>query len=316
MEWESLLAEFVPMIQALRQVRMEFVPPIAELTQHPVYKLMDQVLAGLNLVYSPGKVGSSTIVATLRNHPAIQSEVQHVHFLSARGVAFVQTLIERCSQRPFAADVWRQHVAHCHWLRVLIGVTQALRARGGTWGVVPKPTLIAGVREPIGMHLSFASEVYWMYADSPEGFTTEFVHDRLADDAWHRHCDNWFTNDLAPMFGIDVYARPFPIARGWDIYENEQARMLLIRQESLAQLPHALGQLYGIDPTTVAVETRNTGAEKPHAAQYARVRQTLRLSERELEECYGLRYVSHFYTPDEIAAFKARWRAAPARRAA
>src|SRR4029077_16159903 len=113
-----------------------------------------------------------------------------------------------------------------------------------------------------------------------------------------------FTDELGAVFGVDVYARPFPAERGWDVYENDAARVLVVRQEDLARLPEALGALYGFDPATVEVEDRNVADHKDYSAHYRAVRAALRLSERELDEAYSLPYARHFYTPREIDAFR------------
>ncbi len=98
---------------------------------------------------------------------------------------------------------------------------------------------------------------------------------------------------------------------------SDDARVLLIRLESLAGLPNALGALYGLNPCTFTVVSANLAESKSYAARYDAVKKELRLSRQELEEIYSQPYVGHFYTRKEIAAFKSRWQAAEqARRAA
>jgi hypothetical protein len=195
-------------------------------------------------------------------------------------------------------------------LRVMIAVNRAMRATNRPFGAaVRKPFVVVGVREPVSLHVSYCFEGWWVYADTPAGLTTKIVHEQLTRDAWHRHCNNWFTDELYETFGVDVYAQPFPTKRGWTIYENNQARVMLIRQESLSVLADALGALYGYDPNSFQVIPANLSEDKAYARPYNAVKETLRLSERELDSIYALPYVQHFYTPQEIAAFKDRWRA-------
>ena len=129
----------------------------------------------------------------------------------------------------------------------------------------------------------------------------------------------WFDDELKEMFGVDVYARPFPADRGWDVYENDRARVLLIRQENLDALADALGALCRVEPSSFDVVPCNIGEDKAYAQQYGIVKKTLRLSEQELDSIYSLPYVRHLYTSKEIEGFKMRWRGAgacPARRRA
>ena len=38
---------------------------------------------------------------------------------------------------------------------------------------------------------------------------------------------HWFDLEMAPVFGVDIFATPFSPERGWQIYEGERARLLL-----------------------------------------------------------------------------------------
>jgi Putative capsular polysaccharide synthesis protein len=306
---DEMMHEFLDLARVLKGVRSGLSANFQCLAEHSLDNLLAWS-ADLNVVYTPGKVGSGTIHATLSQHPYFQSPVRHVHFLSLKGLAFVEQLINQCASRPAAHAKWNDTAFWGYWIRIQIAINRALRARNRSLGTsVRKPYVVAGVREPVAIHLSWCFEVSWMYGDNYDNLTADFVHQRFTDDGWHRHCDNWFTNDLAKMFGVDVYSRRFPTERGWDIYENDAARVLLIRQENFAELPNALGALYGLDPSTFKVATSNTAEGKDYAARYATVKKELRLCSQELEEIYSLPYVRHFYTPTEIAAFKSRWQA-------
>lgn len=276
------------------------------LALHPLDDLIAQA-TDLHIVYTPGKVGSRTVAATLQPHPSIKSRVRNAHFLSEQGLAFAEDIADRCVHRPCASDGWRDMLLRGRWLRILIAINRAMRRQMRD---VKKPTVITGVREPIALHLSFCFESSWMYADTPNHLTADFVRARLADDAWHRHCNRWLSNDLGNTFGIDVYSRRFPCERGWCIDENCDARVLLIRQESLDNLPSALGALYNLDASTFHVTSVNTAAAKPYAVQYESVKDMLRLRTADLNEIYSLPYVQHFYSRDEIRSFKDRWSAA------
>ncbi len=306
---EELLAEFTELSRVLRDMHAETAAHARWRAVHPLEQLIEQA-ADLNIVYTPGKVGSRTVAATLQRHPAFLTPVRHAHFLSATGLAFNERLAIRCAGRPAAADGWRDIIVRGRWLRVLLAINRALRANDRP-ALVRKPFVIAGVREPIALHLSFCFESSWMYADTPDFLTSDFVRARLADDAWHRHCNRWFTDDLLEMLGIDAYARPFPTEPGWDIYENDNARVLLIRQESLTSLPDALGSLYGLPPSTFNVVTTNTAQAKPYAELYESVKNSLRICTEELKEIYALPYVRHFYSLVEIETFKSRWQVMP-----
>ena len=147
-----------------------------------------------------------------------------------------------------------------------------------------------------------------------KALTVDAIRAGLFADPWLRQFNDWLTDDLGSMFEMDVYAKPFPTARGWEIYENDRARILLVRQESLAGLAGALAALYRIDPATIDVVRANEGGNKSYSKEYQTVRRNFQLSKRELEDIYSMPYVRHFYTPEEVAEFKRYWGSAPADR--
>ena len=130
----------------------------------------------------------------------------------------------------------------------------------------------------------------------------------MKNDPWRHQCNNWFKDDLGEALGVDVFARPFPIEQGWDIYENDNVRLLVIRQENMDRLPQAIGTLYGIDAGTVTMESRNKAEDKDYSTQYEAVKKAWSPSDEEIEEVYSPAFVGHFYTDREIEKFKERWR--------
>lgn len=304
--WQELLKEFAPIPTLVRKIAPgDRAYETTQMLQGPAYLLMEQMIADSTIVYSPPKVGGQTIAATLWAHPTIP-QPKHIHFLSPKGLAFMERLIEQSRSHP-NQHMWQTLMLHSRWVRVLLAANRMLRA-GGLSSIVPKPILIAGVREPMGQYLSMVFQAWWMYADTPAALNAESIRAQMINDPWRQQCNNWFKDDLEATTGLDVFAKPFPTEQGWDIYENDVARVLIIRQENLNSLPQALGALYGIDPATIQLENRNRAEEKEYATEYAAVKKAWRPSEKDLEEVYSPPYVHHFYTLQEVKAFQERWR--------
>jgi hypothetical protein len=304
--WQQLLAEFAPIPPLIQKVAPENRAYLTkQMQQDPIYFLLESLTAPRTIVYSPPKVGGQTIAATLWEHPAIPQPI-HIHFMSPKGIAFMESLIEQ-SRENANQHQWQTLLAHSRWVRSLLASNRLVREAGFS-SAIPKPVVIAGVREPMAQYLSMVFQAWWMYADSPGKLDAAAIRARMDTDPWREMCDTWFEDELRQTLSIDVYARPFPTDRGWDIYENETARVLIIRQENLGQLPEAIGLLYGIDPGTVKLETRNRAEEKEYAAEYAAVKKAWQPGEKELDRVYGSAYVGHFYTAAEIASYRERWR--------
>src|SRR5579872_1798382 len=174
--WNEVLAEFAPIPALIGKVEPELrAYETVQILQEPAYRLMERLLADLTVVYSPPKVGGQTIAATLWAHPAIP-QPKHIHFLSPKGLAFMEFLIEQSSSHPNQHE-WRTLMAHSRWVRVLLSANRLLRA-SGLASVVPKPILLAGVREPMGQYLSMVFQAWWMYAESPAALDAESIRAR------------------------------------------------------------------------------------------------------------------------------------------
>lgn len=272
---------------------------------NPAGVLLEQVIADLTLVYSLPKVGGTTAEVTLARHPAVRPEPLHIHFLSPDGMEYLERLAARFAGNTHA-HVCRAQLALSRSARVLLAANRAARATAP--GLARKPFVVAGTRDPVALYLSLAFEGWWQLTDRFEKLTPEFLRNWVRTSEWPALCGNWFTNELQAVFGTDVYARPFPHARGWDLYENDAARVLVIRQENLDALAEALGALYGLDPASFVVGAANTAEKKDYAAHYDAMCRAVRFTDAELDSLYAAPFVRHFYTPAEVAAFKARWR--------
>jgi len=305
LEWPKILTELSNLRQGLDAIPAADVQHLRWLTDSPLYRLFGQLLRPLTLVYSPGKVGSRTVEATLRKHlPG--DDVIHIHSL----VALENGILEAaCSQhRPEMLGLFALQPPTWQWVRLLLSINNQLRfLSSSTAGAIRKPLVVTGVREPVALYLSTAFQNWMTYGATPEGLTASCLRERLTTVPWHEWCNLWFTQELKGILGIDVFAQPFNPHQGWEIYENDLVRVLLIRQESLAHMPEAFGAFLNVDPATVAVQTTNTSEAKDYGRHYDEVKRSFRLTDGELNAVYRLPYVTHFYSPTEVECFKNRW---------
>lgn len=260
------------------------------------------------LIYTMGKVGSLTVARSLAaSHPELS--VYQIHWLDAERLQREEAIARR-ARRRHGVSIRPAYIWRGQYLR-----RRLAEARG--WPVV---TL---VRDPVARNVSSFFQnlrVFYGYRAERELaakgearvleelsrlFEEEFVPEAkmAAVDASPL---SWFEIELEPALGIDVFAKPFPIAEGFGCYESPRARLLLIRLEDLARCGKRAFQALGIDDFEPV--QRNVGDTKGYADLYRRFRETIALPSSYLDRLYGSRLAQHFYTPDEIAAFRARWR--------
>ena len=253
------------------------------------------------LVYQMGKVASQTVVETL-DQAGIASPVFHLHVLDDQAIADD----ERRRRAHWTRDGTVNHLwTSQHVKRRLASEPQ------GMWRIV---TL---VRDPIARNVSMFFQVThrWIAADEqrrsyrtdPSSFLDELRRRFLEDFDGHDFPDLWFDAELGRFFGIDVYESPFPTSRGYALYENERARVLVIRVEDLrACAGDAFKTFFGIDIGETLQEA-NIADNKHYADVYRQFVESVELPLPYIARMYDSRYARHFYTEDELDAFRRRW---------
>ncbi len=273
------------------------------------------------LVYQMGKVGSSTLVASLRANPSVVSRysIYQVHRLTASGLEFVERVSAEARVRLRETSnpkrrFYPEHARVGRWLRPRLIDPKNNR----------KWLVITLVREPISRNVSsfFQNLEFRLSYDyrselqrkGKEAVAAEIQ--RLFDvnylDPWamERVDANpltWFDSELKAVFGVDVYASDFPTKKGYQIYESDRARVLLLRLEDLNRIHSAaLKEFLQLDDFTLV--SANTAEAKAYSELYEIFLRDLTLPASYVDDLCNSRHARHFYTDAEIKHLRARWK--------
>lgn len=246
------------------------------------------------LVYQMGKVGSTAVTRSLRA-AGVESRIYKPHFLTKEGMARAEKQYRKnWTGGRRALHLWESQFLH----------DKVRRPRpGAKWRIV---TL---VRDPVARNVSAFFQTFDLEAfygngsgADPERLADAFLH----EFEWHDEPLTWLDAELGSVFGIDVFAFPFPHSRGYDVYENDAATVLLLRLEDLQQAaPRALEEWLGLEG--FATVESNVGRTKYYSDAYRAFFEGARLPGSYLDRMYGSKYARHFYTDEEIQAFRATW---------
>lgn len=268
----------------------------------------------LLLIHQMGKVGSTSIASSLKAAGLKQEmAVYQTHFLSEEGIDFRRTLAE---EGYGGWDNFPRKAKKGHMRGELLHTRlHQLREKGGRCRVI---TL---VRDPVATNLSgFFHKNEWWPADlrelcrqhanngSGEGMEEclEALYDNFITSYPHDVPQTWFDMEIKPMFGIDVFASPFPREQGYEIYQDEFADLLLIKLERLNDCgEEAIGRFLNLERFRLA--DANKAEDKWYSSIYRAFKQSLVLPDSYLDEQYNSRFSQHFYTPEEIATFRRKW---------
>lgn len=253
------------------------------------------------LIYQMGKVGSSTIVASLHALD-LPRDLFQLHFLSDDWVAES----ERVYRHIF--DVTGRAVVEEHLLSSRL-LRRALRRPEQ-----PRWTIISLTREPVARNISAFFHAFHLYfpeygsafrADPAnvealiQLFLQEFEHEQ-------RIPLDWFEVEMKQTFGIDVFESTFPAEEGYRVFQGERADLIVIRLEDLGRCgSRALSSF--LDLPTVTLLSENVASEKRYSSAYRLFRQRVALPDSYLDRMYDSRYATHFYRPEELSAFRQTW---------
>ena len=263
------------------------------------------------LIYQMGKVGSKTIRSTLQASNLDRS-VYHVHLLTPDRIEKLE------AERREYLGTEKEHLLKHIWQYQYLRKQMANDSTSERWKIV---TL---TREPISRNIStfFENlEVASLDADHRYGIRSDYYGFEIALDVenidelvrlfferlYHDRPLVFFDEELKTVFGVDVFASEFPVSRGYKIYEGERADVLLVRLESLDRCARdAFNEFLGIED--FALVNTNVGSDKAYSSLYERYKESIALPQAYIDRMYNSKYVRHFYSDEEIAGFRAKWR--------
>jgi hypothetical protein len=261
------------------------------------------------LVYQMGKVGSSTVVKSLKSL-GITGPVFNVH-------SFTEGNLNRAEQIYKIQFHRHPYSPRTLWDSQKIRKQLLDRNKGKRWKIV---TL---VRDPIARSLSLffgpdnmiiekfngqykiKSNTYsYEIIIRPED--TKILLDLFLTKVDHNRPTAWFDNELRRFSGIDIFSTEFPKSKGYNIYCEEHVKLLLIRLENLNDVADdAFKEFLGIE--NLSIKDTNIGTKKHFGNLYRTFKESIKLPDSYVEMMYKSRYAKHFYSEEEINMFKKRW---------
>lgn len=253
------------------------------------------------LIFQMGKVGSSTIYNTVKKY-IFGRNIYHVHNLNQH---VAKSQIDWGIQKIKESGQKRQYPELWHSLYLSERIKKETKEK---WQVI---TL---VRDPVARNLSWFFQVMdrlypEIYADGIKGkFNSKLTEKSFLNVGEESHKEPlvWFDSQIKLNFHVDVYSKPFSKHKGYEIYENEKARILVIRLEDIDNCAaKALTDFLNID--NIDIVSTNRSSDKKYKAMYKCFLESIKLDNTYLDKMYNSKFTRHFYTEDEIENFRKRW---------
>ncbi|HKF94623.1 MAG TPA: putative capsular polysaccharide synthesis family protein [Gammaproteobacteria bacterium] len=253
------------------------------------------------VIFQGGKVGSTTIAESLRRLN-LGNPIYHVHFING---------VDRRHKRMVNEFKLTHREYFARSKHFLVGQYLQREIKRGLED--KKWKVITLVRNPFEQRISsFFQIVDLIVPDFQERCLRQEISAEELAALFMRHMrpratsSDWFDYQMAPVFGIDVFAHSFPTHQGYQIYHGERADLLLMRLEDLDRsAARAFKEFLGINEFSLV--RRNIAATKHYAAVYKEFKKTIILPEPYIDAICADKGARHFYTAEELDQFRATY---------
>jgi len=173
--------------------------------------------------------------------------------------------------------------------------------------------VISLARDPIARNISAFFAIEWERLQAYKEYDPQLLRYFLEmfPQEQHNRPLVWFDEVFKPATGIDIYATKFPKTKGYDIYEGERHRVLVIKTKDLeAKLAKGLVELLGLpDDVEITVEHRPRGQDvyQAVAGLYTDFLDSVVMPKDYIERMYESKYANHFYSKAALNRLAKRW---------
>lgn len=251
------------------------------------------------LVYQMGRVGSTSIIYSLRNlysSLSIDSPIYHLHYLNN---------FEEIEQR--AKKDLIDTANFMRFLELSKNYRQLIANDNGQHYFI-----ISLVRDIIARNVStffYALSGFipdWEVRLKNNALSIDDLHEiYLSKNSYTITAEKWFDEQVSPVFGIDVYETPFPTNTGYKIFSSEKVDLLVMRMENLSNCAvPAIYEFLGLNGFDL--QRINTGDERP-AGELYRLFKSKPLPLEYVTYMYSSKLARHFYSEAELEMFTQKW---------
>lgn len=236
------------------------------------------------LVYTPGKVGSSTVLETLMyNFP--YNKIYQAHYLNDE------------------------------YIRVMSKYGMARQKKINTIlknGNFDRLKIITLLRDPIAQSMSELFQNINKYHPVHEVLKMDYkslLHEYNNMPKTYRWFDTeeWFDMEFKEKTRIDVYKYPFDKKQGYQIINEDNIDILIIPLENLNKVfKESIDRFFKFNLGRIIKV--NEAKDKTLGGKYNEFKIQYKLDDSSLDKKYSSKYVTHFYSDEQINKFKDKWR--------
>jgi hypothetical protein len=251
------------------------------------------------LIYQMGKVGSTSVYRSLKNS-AVKHPIFHIHWFSKAGLNRATHLNDDIND-----PIFDMHFRRCRLLRTKYDTNK-----------IKKWKFITLVRDPIDREISnifqdieiFHRHLFDNKKQIKLEETLALVKKKIERNILDvDYCLTWFDKEFNKALSFDVYDFPFDKKTGYTIIRYNQSDVLILKLEKLNEcFTDALKDFLDTN-LYIGLIKANISDRKKYSSDVKFIRKNLKLSPEAFDKIYSKKFVNHFYSKQEINAFKKKW---------
>lgn len=263
------------------------------------------------IVYTNGKVGSSTLHASLENDGQIP--VFHVHHLNQKYLDNYENYVKQhYFRKPNRGQhLWRSLLWRPQFVRKYFLGQKNLK-------------FIIIWRDPIAKNIStffqwihftenentfrFSSHQYDMQFDieTPKNDLSILIEHFLKHFP-HKTHENWLQIEQQEVLNLPFKNYPFDLEKNYQIIENGKNKVLIIKLEAFKQpdYPKIIGDFCEVEH--FEFQNANLTQEKEKYKPYQLFLEQIKIPQHLLNDLYESEFTKHYYTASEIENFRKKW---------
>lgn len=265
--------------------------PIEKFESWRIKRLMNRN-DNIILVYSIGKVGSSSVYKSIKDSPLVKAPIFHVHSLNEERIK---------EQKRYYLDSERKSIPF-HLIQSSIITSQLDSYKG-------KITVLTLIREPLVREISSLFQDSFNFTKSmtiDKDLISNVIDEKLHDLLKELPEVSWFERELKEVFGIDIFDIDFDINKGYHINISDQVNFTLIRLENLNVNFEQISKILFDLSEPITMSPSNVSNSKFYHKDYKMISRERLLSGKEIERIINTAYINKFY-PDYIQEIKEKW---------
>lgn len=251
------------------------------------------------LIYQMGKVGSTTILNSLKEAD-LPNPIAQVHRISDH--------IGRIRKY----EIKKRKFPPAYHIDLGLAINQRFKQLNNQ---KPFFKVISLVRDPIAFEVSKFFQNPHFYpphlrnnsGDIDTKKASDFLNDFLLKDNAFIYVFNWFDQEIKSVFELDVFAFPFDKDQGWTILRGNNIELLLIRLENLSKIDNNVLTNFVNSSQQVELINSNVRNQKTKNNHYDIVKDNIKLDRKVCEKIYSHKFAKHFYKENEVQNFIEKW---------